>query len=561
MGLFAFIVFVLLMVNYLQIRAADPVDNEMLTQMRQNYAALPEQDQVLADRIQTLDLLTRKAFFTSQTHLRIGGLLLLAGVCTFLIAFKNMVRWQREKPELDETPTADIEFLAFSKSRQLITWGSIGVLAVGLAATVMTQSVLNQLPAEAVTTEAVAEVDDSLAFAAPTWEEMEQNWPSFRGPGSNGTAYFTTAPTEWDVESGQNIKWKKEITLPGASSPVVWGNRVFISAADESAFEVHCYDGDTGEQLWAQKVSDLPGSPADAPEVWDSSGLAAPTMVVHSTYVFTIFASGDLTAYDIDGNLVWGRNVGVPDNHYGHSSSLIAWENLVFVQLDGNEEAKVLALDVSTGDEVWSADRDTISWASPMIARTEFGPQLVLNSSSTVDAYEPSTGKLLWSQDFLTGEVAPSPVYSNGIVFSANEYAVAAAVRISGSADAIESEIIWEYDEYLPEISSPVSDGERIYFGTSAGDLVCLNLLSETDEGEEVWVEEMDMGFNSSPVVVGDRIYVADEDGVVYVIKTGPAYELISTIEMGEQINATPAFMDGRIYLRTAQHLYCIEQG
>ena len=258
--------------------------------------------------------------------------------------------------------------------------------------------------------------------------------------------------------------------------------------------------------------------------------------------------------------MVWGRNVGVPENHYGHSSSLIAWDNLVYVQLDGSSEAKVLALNINTGEEVWSAQRETISWSSPVIARTEIGPQLLLNSESTVDAYHPADGTLLWSEEFLAGEVAPSPVYASGVVFAANEYAVAGAIRISGTAEAPESELIWEYDEYLPEVASPISDGERVYFATSAGDFVCLSLTSESDEGEEVWVEEIGGGFYSSPILVGDHIYVGDLDGVMHVLKSGPPFELISQIDMGEEIFATPAFMDGRLYLRTAKHLYCIEQ-
>ncbi len=569
-GLFSFIVFVLLMINYLQIRATDPMFDEFLTQLRQDYAALPEQDQELAQRIQTYDLLQRKAFFTSQNHLRIGGFLLLAGICTFLVSFKNMVRWQREKPALDEVPTADKEFLAFAQSRQLITWASIGVLGAGLAATIMTQSLLNQTtagatlsPEEIAAGEAseTAVAESAREFAVPTWDALEQNWPSFRGPASNGTATFTNAPSEWDVEAGTNIKWSVEIELPGANSPVIWGNRLFMSMADASAFEVHCYDTDTGELVWKQAVENLPGSPPDPPEVTEETGYAAPTMVVHGELVFAVFANGDMVAYDFEGNLIWGRNVGVPENHYGHSSSLIAWDNLVYVQLDGSSEAKVLALNMNTGEEVWSAQRETISWASPVIARTEIGPQLILNSESTVDAYNPADGTLLWSEEFLAGEVAPSPVYSNGVVFAANEYAVAGAIRIGGTAEAPESELIWEYDEYLPEVSSPISDGERVYFATSAGDFVCVNLTSESDEGEEVWVEELGGGFYSSPILVGDRIYVGDLDGVMYVLKSGPEFELISTIDMGEEIFATPAFMDGRLYLRTAKHLYCIEQG
>ena len=130
-GLFSLVVFILLVVNYLQIRAADPVNNEMITQMRQQYAALPDQDDALAQRIRDLDLLTRRAFFVSQEHLRLGAIMLLVGVSVFLISFKNMVRWRPNVPELAETPTAEIEFLAFAQSRQLLTWLGIALLGGG----------------------------------------------------------------------------------------------------------------------------------------------------------------------------------------------------------------------------------------------------------------------------------------------------------------------------------------------------------------------------------------------------------------------------------------------
>ena len=279
-------------------------------------------------------------------------------------------------------------------------------------------------------------------------------------------------------------------------------------------------------------------------------------MVAHGGAVYAMFANGDLGAIDFNGNVRWSRNLGVPVNHYGHSSSLIAWENKVFVQFDDDEQPRLLALDMMTGDEIWSAERETISWASPTIARTEFGPHLLVNSAESVDAYDPETGTLLWSEEFLNGEVAPSPAYANGYVFAAQEYALACAVKLGGTADAIETEIAWEYDFYLPEVCSPVSDGTYVYYGTTPGDFVCLSL----ETGEEVWVEELGSTFNASPVLVGDRMYVVDMDGVVYVMKTGGEFELLAKIEMGEEVSATPAFLDGRIYLRTAQHLYCIEQ-
>ena len=562
-GFFSVIVFVLLVVNYMQIEAADPVNNELIIKMRQEYAALPQKDEALAARIRDLDLLNRKAFFTSQYHLRTGAVLLLIGISVFMIAFKNAIRWKRELPKLDEKPTAEVEFLAFAQSRQLITWVGVGMLGIGLAATLFTESALvnDSRAIVSASVENPLEGDTEKATEAPlvevpTWEAIEKNWPSFRGPGSGGKAFFTTAPTEWDVETGAGVKWKVEVPISGPNSPVVWDNRIFMSGANEEKREIYCFNADDGKLLWSKALEKLTGTPDALPKVTEDTGYAAPSMVAHGKQVFAIFANGDLASYDVDGNFVWGYNVGVPENHYGHSSSLLAYDKFLYVQLDQSKDPKLMALDISTGKELWRASRQTISWASPIIAQTTFGPQLILNSETTVDAYDPITGAPLWSQECLSGEVAPSPAYANGMVFAANEYAIAAGIQLDKSDAGVTPKIAWEFDELLPEISSPVGDGERFYFGTAAGIFVCLDAKT----GAKLWEHESENAFNASPIVVGDRIYALDTEGHMFIFQASSTLNLIATRTIGEKTVATPAFMDGRIYFRTEKHLMCIEQ-
>ena len=587
-GAFSLIIFILMMANYLQIRDVDPVFNEMITKMRVEYAALPDQDDALAERIQQLDLLTRKAFFTSQEFLRFGSILMLVGVSVFLISFKSMIRWRPERPVLADVPTADKEFLALAESRNLITWAGVALLAVGLLSAYMTESILMSDPEtllaameaeprnipiaesarslvggkaiggiEESPAESPSEGNSALAAAIvkPDWNAVQSQWAAFRGPGSLGVAHNTTAPLSWDTATGSGIKWKVAIPRIGANSPVVWGDRLFVTGGDEERFEVFCYDTETGELKWTQPVGPFSNTPNELPSVFDETGFAAPTMAVHGEQVFAIFANADIASFDFDGNLLWGRNPGLPENHYGHSSSLIAYENFLYVQLDYMEGARLLALDVATGEPAWEDKREMISWASPILADTPAGIQLIVNSEQNVDAYNPVTGEVLWTQACLDGEVAPSPAYSNGVVFVANEFAIATAIQLDGSVGAAQSAIKWEYDEYLPEVASPVGDGERFYFGTAAGDLVCLDAAT----GEEVWVEEAETGFYSSPILVGDLIYILDLDGNMYIVRAAAEYELVAQIAMGEDTFATPAFIHNRIYLRTAEYLYCIE--
>ena len=517
-GFFSLVVFVLLLLNYLQVEAVDPVDNLLLTQMRQEYAALPQEDPALAQRIRDLDLLNRKAFFNSQGHLRTGAWLLLAGVSVFLIAFKNAMRWRRTRPVLETEPAADREFLARENARQYVLWAGVVLLALGLGTSLLTQRALSGTTPETATAPAeAAPAEETVAAASPTpeasaaaaaftppsWEEMQVNWPSFRGPGSNGVAHFTTAPVAWDIETGTGVRWKAEVPLPGYNSPVIWGDHLYVSGADETTRTVYCFNTEDGTLLWTQDVAGLPGEPAEAPKVSDDTGFAAPTLVAHGDRVCAIFANGDLVSFDREGNLMWGRNVGLPNNHYGHSSSLIAYGKLLFVQFDQKKDPKLLALDIATGEPVWTVQRTAISWASPVLAETPWGMQLLLNSESNIDAYEPLTGTLIWTLECLGGEVAPSPCYSNGMVFTANEYAIASGIQLSAVDGQVEAAIAWEFEDLLPEVSSPIGDGERFYFGTSFGTFVCLDAKT----GEELWENEFDAGFFSSPVLAGDRIY------------------------------------------------------
>lgn len=562
-GFFSVIVFSLLLINYLMVEAVDPIDHQLITKMRQEYSVLPQKDEALARRIQDLELLNRKAFFSSQYHLRTGAILLLIGVSIFMIAAKNAIRWKREKPKLDEVPTHEQEFLALAESRNLIMWAGVALLGTGLGAALLTESALINDPSNVVSAavQEAAPPEASAAAAAsaipvPTWEEIAKNWPSFRGPGSNGNAHFTTAPTDWDLAAGKGVKWKTAIPLHGQNSPVVWDGKVFVSGADANAKEIYCHDGNDGKLLWKFEVKDLEGAAPPPPKVTEDTGFAAPSMAAHAGMVFAIFADGALVAVDMEGKKVWGKNLGLPDNHYGHSSSLIAFDKFLYVQMDSKVNPRLIAFDIANGKEAWTAQRKTISWSSPVLAQTEHGPQLILNSETTVDGYDPLTGKMLWSQECLSGEVAPSPAYANGVVLAAQEYAVAAAVKVEKNGDTYAPTMLWEFDEVLPDVCSPVGDDKFFYYGTSAGILICLDAAT----GKIQWEHEFDDGFYSSPVIVGDRIYIADKGGNIHIVKRGPAFELIATRPSGEPIFATPAFMDGRIYLRTNDHLYCIEQ-
>ena len=169
---------------------------------------------------------------------------------------------------------------------------------------------------------------------------------------------------DWDVETNRNIKWKIAVPREGNNSPVIWGDRLFIAGAEGRDLTVYCYNRNTGSMIWQQDVNNISGSPASAPRVSDDTGLSAPTLTTDGQRVYGIFATGDIICFDMDGKRLWARNLGVPENHYGHSSSLICWQDKLYVQYDTGKGGKLIALNGLTGETLWQTIREVeISWS------------------------------------------------------------------------------------------------------------------------------------------------------------------------------------------------------
>lgn len=555
-GLFSLIVSVSLIANYFQITSVDPLNQPELLALRQQLAQAPETDPALVQQIRILDLLARKAFFTSQAHLRMGGRLLIGGVIVLLISLKLASRWTPKLPQPPESKPSEQYWAGLAHTREIL--GFAGVLLVGAAllAAYLTPLDLPRLPETPVAAQAAPAAAQEAALASfPDWAALQLQWPSFRGPGGFGVAHFTTAPADWDGASGKNIRWKVAPPLPGSNSPVVWNDHLFLSGATAETREVYCYDTESGALRWKQTLPKFQGTPEKPPKISEDTGYAPSSMVVHGALAYAIFVNGDLVCYDFSGNMKWGKNLGVPDNHYGHASSLIAWDNLLLIQYDQKTDPKLIALDAVSGEEAWVAKRKKISWASPICVPMASGAQVILASEQDVDAYGPKKGNLLWSVKCLDGEVAPSPAYSAGYVFVANEYATATAIRLETIGNETKASAAWEWDQSLPDVSSPVGSEKYFYVATSRGEVACLDIAT----GEEKWLHEFDEGFYSSPIVVGDRLYVIDRAGAMQIIKNAPEFELLGSPALGEAANATPAYLDKRIYLRTEKNLFCIE--
>ncbi len=541
-ALFSLILCILLLADFVRIQKMDPLNDPQLLQLREKLAASTGGTEALVEQIRTFDFYARRAFFSNQAQRRAGGFLLLGGATVCFIALKLFRLWKPELPKVGKIEPVSYGELN-SLFRQLMAGTGIVLVAIALFLAFAVQSDLSVILARA---EKTAPATVSLVQPS-TFLSMQTNWTSLRGPGGIGVAYFTNAPTGWDVKTGEGVLWKTEIPVHGFNSPIVWGRRIFMSGADDQGQEVFCFDADSGKLLWTKPVE----TAEQVPEVSEDTGLAAPTMTTDGQRVFAIFATGELAAFDMDGRPVWQKNIGVPKNPYGMGSSLITDGKRLFIQYDHENAKKVMALDCATGNPVWQTERKFISWSSPVLIETAFGPQLILNDEENVIAYDPVSGKQIWTVKCLGGEVAPSPTFNGkDIIFVANEYAQASALKLTGGT----LKILWQYDDLLPEISSPVAAENFFFIATSAGDVVCLDAAT----GEEKWRHEFDEGFSSSPVLVGDRIYAIDVAGVVHIFGAAAEYEEIGTAALGEPVYATPAFMDGRIYIRGDENLYCI---
>jgi outer membrane protein assembly factor BamB len=387
------------------------------------------------------------------------------------------------------------------------------------------------------------------ASSGLTLDQIRKNHNSFRGPLSQGISFHRNIPSKWDGTAGTNIKWKSPVPKSGFNSPVIWEDKLFVAGADNATREVYCFNRNDGKLLWTGVADKIQGSPASPPKVTDDTGLSAPTLTTDGKAVFAIFATGDVIAFDMNGKRLWARNLGVPDNHYGHSSSLITWGNKLFIQYDTNRGGKVMALDTATGKTIWETVRESkISWASPVLAEVDGAYQIILTADPIVAGYNTETGEELWKVDCMMGEVGPSVAYSDGIVVAANEYARMVAIDIRTQ------EILWENDMYLPEASSPLAYNGLLFISTSYGVLVCYDLKT----GEEYWEHDFGSPVYSSPAYADGKVYLMDNDGMMRVYEFSKEMKLVSENELGENSGPSPAFMDGFIYIRGEKNLYCI---
>ena len=579
---------IMLVTNYFQIKDVTPLQTEVVESLKQlNDSGVDVPG--LQDQIRQLDLLARKAYFVRMDHLEAGLYILLGMFLVFILSLRYYFKDLKEIPALEIDPVDD--WLIKTNARRYVLVGASGLAALAVVFALLSMPSLKktegqadpaagELTAEA-TESASSSSDESSASvetnevtegetlaAAPEAEtpaapnEKEEAAPAtvqapannvsyqgFRGNNSNGYSTAKNVPTKWNLADGSNILWKQPVPKSGHNSPVIVGNNVFFSGADDQARELYCYDLNTGEKRWTVSASGIPGSPKTMPKTSHGTGLAASTVVADGGHVCAIFATGDMICADTNGKLLWSKNVGVPDNHYGYASSLLLFRDMVIVQYDNQANPRVFALDLATGAEKWSKSRpEKITWSSPIIATVNNQPQLVLMGNPAITAYNPTNGEQLWRVECLTGEVGSSPCSVNGFVFGASEYSK--LVAINGA----DGSVLWESTDYLPEVSSPVATKDNLYLATSYGVVAAFDAKT----GELRKEHDLGVEFYSSPVIVGGKMYLFSNSGKMHIFSADNEFQLLDSFETGETTMSTPAFTDGKIVVRTESSIYCV---
>lgn len=576
--LFIFIVSLMLIINFIQIKKFAPIDKTGIEPLLKELAANPR-DESVKQQIRTLDLLSRKAFFTSQWQLKTGGYLLLSSFILLLISLKIYLNYKPKNITIAKVESITNYWDIKSNERM---WLITGVLTIVISAGILyflsrgfykdlnyenfafsadsvndneskSSNLIDKDSKNVQDTSSKMVSDKVIDYDLndfPDENAIRANHPGFRGPFGLGVCYSKNIPADWDGSSGKNILWKTTIDLPGFNSPVIWNDYIFIAGADNQKKMLYCINAKTGKIIWAKPVDNIQNSPAAAVKVTDDTGLSAPTLTTDGKRVFALFATGDLICFDFKGERLWAKNIGVPQNHYGHSSSLIFYKNLLIIQFDHSKSRNLIALSVHTGEVKWNTVRPgRISWASPILVTDKGAAQIVVSNDPYIAGYDALSGKELWKIEALSGEIGSSPAYANGIVFAANAYAKLTAIQISGAA-----KILWENSDYLPDASSPVAYKEFLFIATAEGDVACYN----AKDGNILWNHNFDNGFYASPIVVDGKVYLMDRTGVMHIIKADKKFTLISEPEIGEKSDCTPAFSNGHIYIRTKKNLYCI---
>jgi outer membrane protein assembly factor BamB len=378
------------------------------------------------------------------------------------------------------------------------------------------------------------------------------DWPQFRGPGGVAASDDTGYAVKWSDKEG--LRWKVDLPGRGASSPVVAGGRVFVTSCSgykENKLHVLAFDVAGGRKLWERTLWSTGPTQCNP-----KTCMAAPTPVTDGKAVYALFATGDLAAFDNDGNLLWYRSL-VSDyptitNQVGMASSPVLHKDLLIVPMDNEGESFLAAVDKKTGKNQWKVQRRRdINFLTPLVMASGSTAEIVFPSPKELIAYDVETGRQRWSYD--SADVAssiPSPFAGKDVLLIPGKKLVC----LKPATDGTKPTEVWKTSEMQTEYMTPLYYRDRVYGVNSAGVLLCVDAA----HGEIVWKHRLKGTFSASPVAADDNIYLVNEEGTTFVVQPGEEPKTLATNKLTGPMLATPAFADGAIFLRAEGTLYCI---
>jgi outer membrane protein assembly factor BamB len=378
------------------------------------------------------------------------------------------------------------------------------------------------------------------------------DWPQFRGPDGSGVSDEKGLPTTWGTS--ENVKWKADLPGRSAASPVVFGKKVFVTAATGPRLDrlhVICLDADTGKKLWHRQLT-ATGNTACHPK----SSMAAPTPVVNADGVFCLFATADLAAFDLDGNLKWYRSL-VSDykdisNQVGMAASPVLWKDYLIVPMDTVGDSFLAAIDTKYGENVWKVERPRdINWVTPTLRTIGDRTEVVFSAPKEAIAYNAADGKRTWSIPNAGAQVPTAQLVGERLLLPVGGGAM--LVKPDGS----KMTEVWKQNKLASGYTTPLVYQDRVYAIGSAGTIICCDLKN----GKELWTERIGRGkgqFWASPIAADGMVFTFDDAGICSVLKAGDEAKVLAVNEMKAEILGTPAIANGCLFIQTVNGIYCI---
>ncbi len=395
----------------------------------------------------------------------------------------------------------------------------------------------------------------------------DNNWPQWRGPMLDGTSTETSLPVSWSLT--ENIAWTLPLDVWSGSTPIIWGETVFLSVSDGDNLSLWAIDRNTGDRLWEGFLSG-----GDHRE--RKQNMSSPSPVTDGEHVWVMTGTGILKAFDFEGNEQWSRDIpgdyGAFGLQWGYASSPLLHDGALYVQvlhgMKTDDTPYVLRIDPSTGETVWRQERPTDaivespdSYTTPAVINVEGSDEIVITGGDVVTGHDPATGQELWRADGLNPDnqrnyrIVASPVIHDDIIYAPTRERPLLAIKAGGRGDITETHRLWSFNNG-PDVPTPVTDGTYFYSINDKGIAYCLDART----GETLYgPQRLAVGtYSGSPVLADGMIYITNEDGLTTVLRAGPEFEILAENDLGDYTLSSPAISDGQIFIRTASGLYAI---